>query len=137
MIIKTIYFVIVFIIPSAVFADSSDWRFLGSSSMSDEYYNIKTIEKYSNAGKVWTKSIYTKNGTAETVKVLGKKYKNVFSSLSNKYIDCANRKISLISTVYYSINGSVVDSFDYENDMESINVPPDSMGDTLLNIVCN
>jgi len=84
--------------------------------------------------KIWTKKDLKKTTVKKNGKVFA--YTNA-KELQLIYADCANQRIKLVISTVYNSQGKPVDSWTngpYEQ--EWIDVVPDSMGDSLLDKIC-
>ncbi|KAB7732001.1 hypothetical protein F5984_07225 [Rudanella paleaurantiibacter] len=115
-------------------SSAQDWIYVSTGVNHDKFY-IKLGGVTENGYlKVWTKTLkkslkYTKRG---------KNY-----SIPNGFVidlnecDCKNRRSRFLSGVYYSSKNIVVHSEDVdEYDLKWFYVSPDSIGEKILDIVC-
>jgi hypothetical protein len=114
---------------------SQEWTFVGNSTDGDQYY-LRGMAGNSDEGttKRWSKRVsksmsYTKGG---------KKYTLVNGYCLSLYdYDCSGRQSKLVSFAYYNSKGSLVYSLQFqEYQTEWYDVLPDSIGEMLLNKVC-
>lgn len=97
---------------------------------------IVVTNRASNTRKVWTKTIYkstqeiplsaTKNGATT----------QYTTAMSLEYYDCPNRTIAESEIIFYSITDQVVATWKRHADLIFSDVPPESVGEVLLNYVC-
>lgn len=117
-----------------------DWIYVSSDKDGDKWYIKSTYVKkdgFGNAGdniKIWTKKELKKT----TVKKGGKTltYTNA-KELQLIIVDCTDRRIKIVTTTVYNSQGKSVDSYTYEEyEQEWMDVVPDSMGEVMLDKIC-
>ena len=113
-----------------------EWIYLGTTNQLDKYY-IKSayISKVNygnreNVVRIWGKTILGSWTYKKRV------YKNVLTKALWE-VDCKNKQNRVSIVIYYSATGSIIkespgSEFDPFDDP-----PPDSMGEKLINTVCN
>lgn len=117
-----------------------DWVSVGSDADGGKWYIKSTYVKkdgFGNSGdniRIWTKKELKKT----TIKKNGKSltYTNV-KELQLIVADCTDRKIKFVTTTVYNSQGKVIDSYtleEYEQDWHD--VVPDSMGEAMLDKIC-
>mgnify|MGYP000417334654 CR=1 FL=1 len=129
---KHIIFFILIIL--SIKAKSQDWIYVGNGKNGSKYYIRNNSIKENNNTRVWVKIIankmqYVKNG--KTYDLING------TSLDHYEFDCSLRQMKLLSYAYYNSKGSLVHSKNlnyYLSDSED--VLPDSIGEMLLNKVC-
>lgn len=113
-----------------------DWEKHGESEKMFFYYDAESITHPSrDVVKVRGKLIYKAKGITEMAGEYGKKYETLNHSLNLIEIHCAEKKIRRLSFVHYSMEGNVLDSGQSPKESWSI-IPPDSIGESLYNILC-
>ncbi|WP_395147330.1 surface-adhesin E family protein [Moraxella atlantae] len=127
-------------------AVAADWVYLGESSSGSfkHYIDGESVKKLSarssypysdlrasNSGQIV--SFFSKTDFAKAQKTADGKF---FNYIVRQYKgDCANNKISLQGSVYYTKGGSVVDSYQFSyDDWET--VYPDTIAESKLNAAC-
>jgi len=119
---------------------SQDWVSVGSDLDGNKWYVKSTYVKKEGFGdsggeiRIWTKKELKK----KTIKKNGKAlvYLNV-KELQLIVADCTDKKIKFVTTTVYNSQGKLIDTFtleEYEQDWHD--VVPDSMGEALLDKVC-
>jgi hypothetical protein len=113
----------------------ADYKFFGGSERYKGYYDAQSITRTSqNIVEVWTRWNFTERGITECVKYLGKEYENVSYLLLLEEINCAEKKMRLLSVSYYDNNGVTITSNDSPQEWRFIN--PDSLNESLHKKVC-
>jgi len=119
---------------------AQDWVFVGTDSEDNKWYvKSEYVKKgdYDNSGdniRIWTKKELKKT----TIKKSGKtmSYANV-KELQLIVTDCSEKKIKFVTSTVYDSQGKSIDSWtlpDYAQ--EWVDVVPDSMGEAILNKIC-
>ena len=135
-------FVVLFLFIFANHAGAADWVLFGQTASGDIYYDKSSITEVGNIVRVWTKDIYNKDGKANTYEIL----KNLGHAIANpdllshqlilRELDCAKGEMQSTALTVYTADGAVVfsqrKSFDEKKD-----IIPDSIFETLKNIVCS
>jgi hypothetical protein len=115
-------------------AFSQNWIYVGSATNGNKYYLRSNNTSGTSYKKVWSKTVgksiqYKKNGKIYTLL-------DGYSIDLHEY-DCSERQIKLLSYVYYSSKGTPVHSVTIQSfDTEWWDVTPDSIGEMLLDKVC-
>jgi hypothetical protein len=106
-----------------------DWVYVCESSEGDLYFFKSESVKTSSSAyvKVWTKKYL------RTYKYKGVIYKNVEVKTLMTF-DCDNTQVSAEDEIYYTSNGKIINS--ETGSTGWVNVPPESLGETLLNTAC-
>jgi hypothetical protein len=113
----------------------ADYKFFGGSESYKGYYDVQSITRTSqNIVRVWTRWNFTEKGITECVKYLGKEYENVSYLLLLEEINCAEKKMRLLSVSYYDNNGATITSNYSPQEERFIN--PDSLNESLYKVVC-
>ncbi len=113
---------------------SQNWIYAGSATNGNKYYVRNTSTNEIGNKKVWSKTIgkslkYSKKGKIYTLL-------NGYCIDLHEY-DCNGKQMQLLSYVYYSSNGTPVHSATLASyEVEWIDVIPDSIGEMLLEKVC-
>jgi hypothetical protein len=133
--------VIIFLSANQVCA--AEWIFLESIPTGVQYYNKSSIKELNkNIFCVWTKETYNENGKIRNysfLKKIGKAPDNPYilsHELKLLEIDCENKKIKVSSNNFYDKQGNVITSAP-QTYCERIDIVPESIAETLKNIVCN
>ncbi len=90
-------------------ACAKDWRLYAKTDSYECFYDAEDLFISSqDVVEVRTKSEYTEKGVAETVKKLGKHYRNLSYSLELWETDCKGKKSRLLSITAYTAEGSIL-----------------------------
>jgi len=110
------------------------WIFLGfNRSGSVWFYDPESLSVSNNIVKVWVKEICSERDKQQYIKEVGKKYENLDHSLDLFKIDCTKRIFQILSTIYYALDGSIIDSYDYPEFLTKWSpIPPNSMIEALF-----
>ncbi len=101
-------------------AYAKDWRLYAKTDSYECFYDAEDLFISSqDVVEVRTKSEYTEKGVAETVKKLGKHYRNLSYSLELWETDCKGKKSRLLSITAYTAEGSIL-----YNDQAGSRSPP-------------
>ena len=114
----------------------TDWQFYGANANGRYYYDAESITRPS-AGvvRVSEKAIYTEKGLIDMVGVAGEDFKTLSYSVNWDEFHCPKKKWRLLSSVAYSVDGSVLLSGSYgESEWDSI--VPESVFAIFYNILC-
>jgi hypothetical protein len=129
---KLFSFLLLFLLTKIGFAQ--DWIYVGNSTSGISYYIRNSAVTETGYKRVWSKQL---------AKVLSYQKKGKTHKLTNGYClelreyDCDSKQIKLISWAYYNARGEVVHSVNLqEYETEWVDVIPDSIGELLLNQVC-
>jgi hypothetical protein len=126
-------FILIFLLFNGI-AFSQNWIYVGSATNGNKYYLRSNNTSETGYKKVWSKTVgksfqYKKNGKTHTLL-------NGYSIDLHEY-DCSGRKVKLLSYVYYNSKGTPVHSVTLQSyETEWWDVIPDSIGEMLLNKVC-
>lgn len=135
------------------YAQEEEWVFLTRDSLGNEIYvNLKSIKPYprglfigglfiKNGAKVWTKTVFSEKGRQWEIKERKKEglpiYYTLYKWVAYWIIDCDERKIGLVSAVYYDKNGKVLNSIEIPEILTEFRpVVPSSIGEGILDFVC-
>jgi hypothetical protein len=113
-----------------------DWEKHGESDKTFFYYDTENITRPSkDVVRVWGKLIFKVKGKTEMAEELGKKYETLSHSINLIELHCAEKKIRRLSFAYYSTDGKVLESGQSPEENWRF-IPPDSVGESLYNILC-
>lgn len=132
-----ILFISILFIGNSSFAQ--DWTFVGADRDGNKWYvksSYVSKDEFTNNDifKIWTKKEILK----ETIKKNGKTltYSNV-KEIQLIFADCTERRIKFVSSIVYSAQGKVLNNWSLEDyEQEWKDVIPDSMGEAMLNKIC-
>jgi hypothetical protein len=130
---------VVFVLLMTIFvcadACAENWRVYFSTGTESSYYDLDSITLISKGVvRVWTQAIYTQTGIAEQVKAFGVEFESLHHSRGLWEISCAEKKMRLLGTVYYSRNGMVLFSSPYGCNW--CGLPPGNIGMKLMQEIC-
>lgn len=114
----------------------ADWKQYALNDRIVFYYDAESITRPSREiVRVWEKRIYTEKGIIDAVKELGKKYKDMSFKRVLYEFHCADKKVNILSQVWYSKDGEVLNQDSYGTPHWQF-VIPDSVGDNLYRRLC-
>lgn len=120
---------------------SQNWTEVTKDKFGNKFFiKSKIVSKGDDFGynqdiiKIWTKQII-KKVTDQRSKSKGKVYLNAYMLQLMEY-DCKNMKLRVISSTAYSANGAVFGSEDFGSFADWEDVIPDSVGETMIEKVC-
>jgi hypothetical protein len=125
---------ILILITFSIQAKSQDWIYVGYGKNGSKYYiRNSSIKEYNNS-RVWVKTIANKMQYVKN----GKTYDLINGTSLDLYeFDCSLRQMKLLSYAYYNSKGTLVSSKSLNYYLsDSQDVLPDSIGEMLLNKVC-
>ncbi len=134
------YGVIIVVIGFVFFSSTkgwgADWKSFGRNATADFYYDTESITHPSkDVLRVSVKRLYTEKGVSDLVGVLGAKFKTVRHSVDLYEIHCVDRKFRLLSSVVYSTDEEILESFNYQEPTWKV-IVPESIIDTLYKTLC-
>ncbi len=113
----------------------ADWKLYSETDFFISYYDKETINHISNnIIRVWVKEVNTEKGIADMVKRFGEEYKNCDHIRKLYEVDCAEKRVRILSSGAYSREGGVIISDDSPS--QWIFVAPSSEGEALHKTVC-
>jgi len=93
----------------------ADWKLLGTTEESEFFYDTASIVRPSgNIIRVWVTHIYNEKGVNTWVKKLGEQFENLDYCLELVEFDCPKRKMRLLSAQYYSKDGNIIQSLEFD-----------------------
>ena len=119
--------------------DSPRWEYIGKTKSG--YFGFLDIERFEIDGSernAWTKVIFSDEGLK---KEIDGKERIIVYSITNRIYDCSGKRLSDITLVDYDSEGNSY-STDFKKlyraypEKKWIDVPPGSLGDYLLEFVC-
>lgn len=134
-----LFIILVSVLFDGHFSIAQDWVYIGADRDSSKWFvksSYVTKDSHINPGsiKIWTK----KESKITTIKKKGKTL--TFSDAKELlliFADCNDRRIKFVSSALYNSSGKVVDSWTLEEyEQEWNDVFPDSIGETMLNRIC-
>ena len=112
-----------------------DWKLYCETDFFLSYYDKETINRASkNIVSVWVKEVNTEKGVTDMVEHFGEEFKNCDHVKKLCEIDCAEKRIRVLSSAAYSREGEVIISSDSPG--KWISIVPKSEGEALHKIVC-
>ena len=117
-----------------------EWVLVDSDpSTSDFYYDKATAGKTPQGiVSVATKAVYSEEGKADALQVLGaKRYANLAYTLFSYDLDCAKRMSRLRKVVHCDDKGAKIAEFDLAAKSSWEEIPEDSRLDVILTEVCD
>jgi hypothetical protein len=113
-----------------------DWRYYGENNYRVGYYDAGSITRTSEGiVRVSEKDVFTEKGVIEAVGKLGEKYKTLSYVIMLDEVHCADGRIRPLSSAFYSKDGKVLSSFDYQATDWGF-IVPESRGEALYEILC-
>ncbi len=120
----------------------ADWKLYAESDFANYYYDAEDIIRPSeNIVRVWSRTLYTEKGVNQwKAKKFGKvvqkfRYENLSNSTNLWEINCAKKMHHILSSTFYSKDGSVIESYNFDR-ANWISIRPDSPGESLYKTVC-
>ena len=112
-----------------------DWKLYCETDFFLSYYDKGTINRPSEGiVRVWVKEVNTEKGVTDMVNRFGEEFKNCDHVKKLCEIDCAEKRIRILSSAAYSKVGEVIISSDSPS--QWIFIIPKSEGEALQKIVC-
>ena len=113
-----------------------DWRYYDENNYRVNYYDAESITRTSEGiVRVWEKWVFTEKGVIDAVERLGEKYKTLSYVTVLNEVHCTDGRISLLSSTFYSKDGKVLFSFDYQATDWGF-IVPEARGEALYEILC-
>jgi len=113
----------------------ADWKVYGETGFGVSYYDSGSITHPSkDIVRVWTKTVYSRNGAIRLVIRYGSRYENLSHSVRLREINCVDKTYRFLSMQNYSQDGVVL--FSEEGKKEWDFIVPDSMDESLYQEVC-
>jgi len=114
----------------------ADWRYYDENNYRVNYYDAESITRTPEGiVRVREKLVFTEKGVTDAVEKLGEKYKTLGYVTMLNEVHCIDGRVSLLSSAFYSKDGKVLSSFEFqETDWRFI--VPESRGEALYEILC-
>lgn len=113
----------------------ADWKRYSETEFFISYYDKESINHLSkNIVRVWVKEVNTEKGITDMVKRFGEEYKDCDHIKKLYEVDCAEKRIRILSSAAYSRAGEVLISDDSPS--KWIFTVPKSEGEALRKTVC-
>jgi hypothetical protein len=113
-----------------------DWRYYGENNYHVGYYDAESITRTSQGTvTVREKDIFTEKGVMEAVGKLGEKYKTLNYVIMLDEVHCVDGRIRPFSSAFYSKDGKLLSSFDYQATDWGF-IVPETRGEALYEILC-
>jgi hypothetical protein len=118
---------------------SQDWHPIVFGTDMTVSANLSSITRTNDKIYVWLKFEYTKEGKDERIKTYKeilpeKKWTNFNYNLFYYVFDAKNKKMQVLSSIYYDTNGKVIYSFDEEeSEYQFSRLVPETAGMSMLN----
>ncbi len=117
-------------------ANSTDWNMYGMNKGEAYLYDKHTLKYSGEMVRVWTRLVLSDQSKGELAKLLGQKYEGVTYSNYLEELQCTDKKIRVLSIVFYNKDNDVLGSVNYD-DSKWVVIPPESVFDRLHNKVCS
>ncbi len=115
----------------------ADWRLYARSADGTEYYDTDNMTRPSkDVIRVWEKMIYSEKGVQGQVESLGEKFRKSAYRMTLNELNCAEKKVRVLSISEYSTDGEVLFSSDYQEPKWQF-IVPESLAELLSKGVCN
>ncbi len=129
----------VILIGLAIFCNveawGADWKLYSETDFFSSYYDKESINHISkNIIWVWVKEVNTQKGITDMVKRFGEEYKNCDHIKKLYEVNCAEKRIRILSSAAYSKAGEIIISDDSPSGW--ISIVPKSEGEALDKTVC-
>ena len=113
-----------------------DWKYYGENNYHVGFYDAESITRISEGiVRVREKDIFTEMGIMEAAGKLGEKYMTLSYAIMLDEVHCVDGKIRPLSSAFYSKDGKVLSSFDYQATDWTF-IVPESRGEPLYEILC-
>ena len=113
----------------------ADWKVYATSHKGTFYYDGEDITRPSKGVvRVLTKTVYTEKGVSDFVAEMGDKFKTLTETIVLREVQCADKKVRLLSSTAYSSGEVLYSSTDPEP--EWFPITPDSVGELLFQKLC-
>ncbi len=114
----------------------ADWRPYAGNDEGFFYYDATSITRTSEGTvRVLRKGVLTEKAVIHAVEKLGEKYTTLSYVIDLEEVRCADKRIRFLSSAFYSEDGKVLSSFDYQAP-DWIYLGPESMREALYEILC-
>ena len=114
----------------------ADWRYYDENNYRVSYYDGESIARTSEGiVRVWEKVVFTEEGVIDAVEQLGEKYKTLSYVTMLNELHCTDGRICLLSSAFYSKDGKVLSSFEYQAG-DWWFIVPETRGEVLYEILC-
>ncbi len=125
---------LVFMIPQI--SAATDWNMYGVNKGEAYLYDRHTLKYDRDMVRVWTRLVLSEKSIGDLTNLLGKKYEGVTYSNYLEEVQCTEKKIRVLSIVFYNKGNDVLGSVNYD-DSKWVVIPPESIFDRLHNKICN
>ena len=122
--------VCVMLAACAIPALASNWMQVVQGNDGIEYLDSQSIVKSGGRAKVWTKYVF------KHPHFIGEEIKLTAFEVTHSEYDCKERTVSSSSSTRYDDEGNVIRSLDGISNMRT-DIIPDSIGETVFNLVCS
>lgn len=116
-----------------------DWRFIGETDRFFSLYDAESIVRPSkNVVTVWKVCVYNEKGVKDMVAVFGKKVKNLSYGKFLTELDCKEKKLRYLQTIFYSGDERILHkrTISPSSNKGWYFFSPESMGEDLWEEVC-
>ncbi len=114
----------------------SDWKYYDENSYHVNYYDAESMTHISEGVvRMWEKWVFTEKGLIDAVEKLGGKYKTLSYVIMLDEVHCTDGRTYLLSAAFYSKDGKVLSSFDYQATDWTF-IVSESRGEVLYEILC-
>jgi hypothetical protein len=132
--ISTLFLMVFLFLPQI--ANSADWNMYGMNKGEAYLYDKHTLKYTGEMVRVWTRLVLSEKSIGDLKNLLGQKYNGVTYSNYLEEVQCTDKKIRVLSIVFYNKENDVLGSVNYD-DSNWVVIPPESVFDRLHNKVCN
>ncbi len=115
---------------------AADWNMYGMNKGEAYLYDRHTLKQTGEMVRVWSRLVLSDKSIGELTNLLGKKYENVTYSNYLEELQCTDKKIRVLSIVFYNKENDVLGSVNYD-DSKWVVIPPESIFERLHHKVCN
>ena len=114
----------------------ADWKYLSETSLGTLFYDVESITRPAkNIVRVWSKLVYSEKGRNYMVEKFGSHHENKEYTFDLWEFNCSDKMIRPLSSIAYSKNGEVLESFNYDVSKWDF-LPPGSIKEMLSKAVC-
>ncbi|MCX5886439.1 MAG: hypothetical protein NT096_11110 [Proteobacteria bacterium] len=119
-----------------VASGAQEWKAFGENDEAFYFYDTKSVVRLADSHvRLQQKIVYTETGIRWAMEKHGPGYKTLNYAIGQVEIDCANKKVRVLSATAYSKNGSVLDSRTIKTKLW-LDIPSGSMDERLQGDVC-
>jgi hypothetical protein len=114
-----------------------NWKFvLKSKAGDDSYYDADSVIRPSKGiVRVLTKVVLSEKSVNREVERLGASYKDMTHRVILQEMNCMEKKGAFLEITIYSKKGNILSSIK-PNEVTWVNIPPESIGEAVLKLLC-